>query len=48
MKKLALLALLLSLGFVGCAKKEDPAAPMGTEATTTDAAAPVATEPAAS
>lgn len=34
MKKLALLALLLSLGFVGCAKKEgEPASTMGTEAT---------------
>jgi hypothetical protein len=34
MKKLALLALLLSLGFIGCAKKEEPAPMGGTEATT--------------
>ena len=34
MKKLALLALLLSLGFVGCAKKEpEGGMPAGTEAT---------------
>jgi hypothetical protein len=49
MKKLALLALLLSLGFVGCAKKEEPASTMGgTEATTGAPAETTPTEPAAS
>ena len=50
MKKLALLALLLSLGFVGCAKKEpEGGMPAGTEATSgAPAETPAATEPAAS
>ena len=49
MKKLALLALLLSLGFVGCAKKEKPASTMpGTEATTQPEGTPPAAPDAAS
>ena len=50
MKKLALLALLLSLGFVGCKKEGEPASTMpGTEATSGGAPAETTpTEPAAS
>ena len=48
MKKLALLALLLSLGFVGC-KKEEPASTMpGTEATSGSAPADAPATDAAS
>lgn len=49
MKKLALLALLLSLGFVGCKKEGEPASTMpGTEATTGGETTPPPADPAAS
>ncbi len=49
MKKLALLALLLSLGFVGCKKEGEPASTMpGTEATSGSAPADAPATDAAS
>lgn len=48
MKKLALLALLLSVGFIGCKPAETPATPAGTEATTPPPAEGAPAEPAAS